>query len=343
MGYRGITNCVLNFGEGKWTPGDSPGAIGYLVGAPGEGLRLMFHMMNEARVTVGLGASCLAYTGYLHALAYAQERRQGRKTGTSKTGGAQVPIIEHTDVKHMLLQQKVYAEGGLALGLYCAKLVDEQRTAASDHDREDAELLLDLLTPIAKSWPSQWGPVANDLAIQVHGGYGYTRDFPVEQFYRDNRLNPIHEGTHGIQALDLLGRKVAKIGARGPALLESRILQTARRSRAARVPEFEVYATHLERGVERLIDLAMSLHSLEDPERMLANATPYLEAAGHVAVAWIWLDQALATLGKDGPFYEGKRQACRYFYRWELPKTEPVFDLIADVDRTVLEMQEDWF
>ena len=123
-------------------------------------------------------------------------------------------IVEHTDVRRMLLAAKSYAEGGLALGLYCARLVDEEQTAESAEDRARAHLLLEMLTPIAKAWPSQYGPVADDLAIQVHGGYGYTRDYPVEQFYRDNRLNPIHEGTNGIQGLDLLGRKVAHAGRR---------------------------------------------------------------------------------------------------------------------------------
>jgi butyryl-CoA dehydrogenase len=212
MGYRGTTNTLLNFGEGVHRPGGQPGAVGYLVGEPHRGLSYMFHMMNEARIGVGMGATVLGYTGYLHALEYARTRTQGRPATAKDPSSPAVPIIEHPDVRRMLLAAKSYAEGGLALGLYCARLVDEEQTAETEADRARAHLLLDTLTPIAKAWPSQWGPVADDLAIQVHGGYGYTRDYPVEQFYRDNRLNPIHEGTNGIQALDLLGRKVGRPG-----------------------------------------------------------------------------------------------------------------------------------
>jgi acyl-CoA dehydrogenase len=211
MGHRGTTNCLLNFGEGKFKPQGKAGAIGYLVGEPHRGLGYMFHMMNEARIGVGLGAVMLGYTGYLHALQYARERPQGRHPQAKDPSQPQIPIIAHTDVKRMLLAQKAYVEGGLALIMYCSRLVDEEKTAASDAARKHATMLLDILTPIAKSWPSQWCLEANSLAIQVHGGYGYTREYNVEQFYRDNRLNPIHEGTHGIQGLDLLGRKVSML------------------------------------------------------------------------------------------------------------------------------------
>ena len=228
MGYRGTTNTLLNFGEGKFTPGGTPGAVAYLVGDPNRGLAYMFHMMNEARIGVGLGATMLGYTGYLHALDYARNRPQGRHPGAKNPEAPQVPIIEHADVRRMLLAQKAYVEGALALNLYCARLVDEQKTADSEAARVEAGQLLDMLTPIAKSWPSQWCLEANSLAIQVHGGYGYTRDYPVEQFYRDNRLNPIHEGTHGIQGLDLLGRKVTQQDGAGLALLGREIEKTCR-------------------------------------------------------------------------------------------------------------------
>ena len=198
MGFRGTTNTMLNFGE-------TSGAVGDLIGEEGRGLSYMFHMMNEARIGVGVGAMALGYTGYLKSVKYAKERIQGRLPGRS---GAPVAIAEHADVKRMLLAQKSYVEGALALSLYCSLLVDEEKTADTQERREAAHLLLDVLTPIAKSWPSQWCLAANDLAIQVHGGYGYTREYDVEQHYRDNRLNPIHEGTHGIQGQDLLGRKV---------------------------------------------------------------------------------------------------------------------------------------
>ena len=226
MGYRGTVNTLLNFGEGKWKPEGKPGAIGYLVGKAHQGLACMFHMMNEARIGVGLGATMLGYTGYLHALDYARNRPQGRHPQAKDPNSPQLALVEHTDVRRMLLAQKAYAEGALALNLYCARLVDEEKTAEDETARREATLLLDILTPIAKSWPSQWCLEANSLAIQVHGGYGYTRDYNVEQFYRDNRLNPIHEGTHGIQALDLLGRKVVMQDGAAFKMLQTRIEKT---------------------------------------------------------------------------------------------------------------------
>ena len=203
-------------------------------GEEGKGLNAMFHMMNEARVSVGAGAMALGYTGYLHALQYAEERTQGRALADKDPSSPPVRLVDHTDVRRMLLAQKSYVEGALALVLYCARLVDEVATAESAEDRATADVLLGMLTPIAKSWPSQWCLAANDLAIQVHGGYGYTRDYAVEQFYRDNRLNPIHEGTHGIQALDLLGRKVVLDGGRGLELLAERMRATTARAAGRR-------------------------------------------------------------------------------------------------------------
>ncbi|SCC93964.1 Acyl-CoA dehydrogenase domain protein [Thiomonas sp. X19] len=234
-GWRGTPNTLLNFGDGRHPARGMAGAIGWRVGAPGDGPRCMFHMMNEARIGVGLAAAMLGMAGFDASLAYARQRPQGRPVGPAGKDPSQPPvaIIEHADVKRMLLAQKAYAEGALALELYCARLVDEHRTGDETPAR-DAGLLLEVLTPIAKSWPSEWCLEANSLAIQVHGGYGYTRDFPVEQYWRDNRLNMIHEGTHGIQALDLLGRKVVMEGGAGPAMLAARMRATAARAEALR-------------------------------------------------------------------------------------------------------------
>src|SRR6266478_6269970 len=205
MGYRGTVSTQLAFGEKGECRGE-------LVGQPNQGLTYMFHMMNGARISVGLGAVMLGYTSYLHALEYARDRPQGRLLAAKDPRTPQIPIVQHADVRRMLLAAKSYVEGGLALGLYAARLYDEMDTAASPDARREAQVLLSLLTPLVKAWPSQYCLLASDLAIQVHGGYGYMREYPVEQFYRDNRLNPIHEGTNGIQALDLLGRKVPMEG-----------------------------------------------------------------------------------------------------------------------------------
>ncbi len=342
MGYRGATNTLLNFGEGVFTPSGSPGAVGYLIGEPNSGLSYMFHMMNEARVGVGLVAVALGYTGYLHALDYAKMRPQGRLPSSKDTTSPQVPIIEHADVKRMLLAQKSYVEGGLALSLYCSRLIDEEQTAETEEERTEAKLLLDMLTPIAKSWPSQWCLEANSLAIQVHGGYGYTREYNVEQFYRDNRLNPIHEGTHGIQGLDLLGRKVTMKGGAGLALLMQTLLSTTERAQEAGGESAELGRT-LQAAVEQVGAVTAEMWGSDDVDAVLANASIYIEAVGHVVMSWIWLEQFLATNNKDGDFYNGKRAAARYFFRYELPKTRPQLELLASLDRTTLETSPSWF
>ena len=337
MGNRGTTNTLLNFGEGVHRPGGEAGAVGYLLGEPHKGLAYMFHMMNEARIGVGFLATSLGYAGYLQSLDYARTRTQGRPLGAKDPASPQVPLVEHADVRRMLLAQKSYVEGALALGLYCSKIVDEQRTALDDDARARAGLLLDLLTPIAKSWPSQWCLEANSLAIQVLGGYGYTREFDVEQFSRDNRLNPIHEGTHGIQGLDLLGRKVVMQDGAALALLGEVMGETIARAAQAG-GDAAVYAQQLGAAVTRVADTTATLWSTGDPAVALANSSVYLEAVGHVVVAWVWLEQLLAVGDREGDFFDGKRAAARYFYRFELPKTGPQFDLLASLDRTTLDV-----
>jgi alkylation response protein AidB-like acyl-CoA dehydrogenase len=342
MGSRGTTNALLNFGDESITPEGRPGAVGYLVGREFEGLAKMFHMMNEARISVGLAATAQGYTAYLQALSYARTRLRARALSRTADSVGEVAIISHPDVRRMLLAQKSYVEGALALCLYCSRLVDETLSAATDADRGDALLLLELLTPIAKSWPSQWCVEANGLAIQVHGGYGYTRDYNVEQLYRDNRLNAIHEGTHGIQALDLLGRKVLMDGGRGLRLLLDEILQTASRASALGDPLAQ-WAEALASAARRVEHTTGLLWNNGDPGGALANATLYLETVGHVVMAWVWVEQAMAAHGKAGGFYDGKRIAAQYFFRYELPKTTAQFDLLDSGDRTTTDLDEAWF
>lgn len=310
MGYRGTTNCLMNLGEGVHRPGGAAGAIGWMVGEPGQGLPQMFRMMNEARIGVGLGAAALGYRGYRLAVRYAQERVQGRPPGATDPAA---PIIEHPDVKDMLLAAKCYAEGALALVLYCARLSDE--AARGD---EDAEALLGLLTPIAKTWASEWGLAANDIAIQVHGGYGYTRDFDVEQLWRDNRLNPIHEGTTGIQGLDFVGRKLLRDQSAVLALLRARVADTCRRAQSS-LPE---QAVMLAAWWDRLSD-AYDVLAAYGPEAAAVHATSVLRAFGHGVSGWLWLDRALLCTGTpDDPFRGGKLWASRYFIERELPRID---------------------
>jgi butyryl-CoA dehydrogenase len=335
MGCRGTTNALLNFGEGRWTPGGQPGAVGHLVGELNRGLGVMFHMMDDARISVGTGASALGYTGYLHALDYARQRRQGRPLDNRDPSSAPVAILEHPDVRRMLLAQKCYVEGALGLSLFCSRLVDDSQTHPDLGSRARARLLLNLLTPIVKSWPSQWCLEANSLAIQVHGGYGYTRDFVVEQLYRDNRLNPIHEGTHGIQAQDLLGRKVLAENGAGFHELLARIDATITLAEGQGLASF---GHDLSAARHRLEDVTRQLWANGDPRAALSNATLYLEAVGHIVIAWIWLEQLLAASGQDDTFYQGKRAAAHYFFAYELPKVDAQLDLLASMQRLTLEL-----
>ena len=342
-GWRGTTNTLLNFGEGKYPVDGEPGAVGYLVGQPGKGLACMFHMMNEARIGVGLAATMLGMAGYHASLDYAKNRPQGRPVGPAGKDPAQpqTRIIEHADVKRMLLAQKSYAEGALALELYCAKLVDEQHTAEAAA-ADDARLLLEVLTPIAKSWPSEWCLEANSLAIQVHGGYGYTRDFPVEQYWRDNRLNMIHEGTHGIQGMDLLGRKVLMEEGKGLKLLAGRINDTIQR--AIQVPELAVHANALGQSLAQVGAATKAAWATGNPNDALANAVPYLQAFGHMVLAWIWLDVALtAHASADTSARTGRLAAMRYFFHYELPKIGAWLSVVSSRDQTCAGLPEEAF
>lgn len=344
MGWRGTTSTMLSFGE-------HGACIGELVGEPHQGLAYMFHMMNEARIGVGLGAVMLGYRGYLASLDYARERPQGRRPDNKNPLDPQLPLIEHADVRRMLLAQKAYVEGAYALCLYAARLVDEQNTGESDAARVEAGLLLDLLTPVVKSWPSQWCLEANSLAIQIYGGYGYTREYPVEQFYRDNRLNMIHEGTHGIQAIDLLGRKV--VMKQGAALKQlDREIQRTLEVAHAHAP-LQAHADALGEAWRELTGTVEALLPTlaHESERALANANAFLEAFGHIVMAWTWLRQAVvasAALPKvngtaDMDFYRGKLHACQWFFRWELPRVSLMLTTLRGLDDTTLSMAPQWF
>lgn len=346
MGYRGTVNTVLNFGEGRFTPEGEAGAIGELIGEPGKGLAYMFHMMNEARISVGLGAAALGYTGYLHALDYAKTRAQGRTRNERNPASAQIPIIQHADVRRMLLAQKSYASGGLALCLYASRLVDDINSLEEEEQQKQALALLDLLTPVVKSWSSQWGLVANDLAIQVHGGYGYTREYNVEQFYRDNRLNPIHEGTFGVQALDLLGRKTYIHNGLSMTLLGIKIEETC--ANARKVTQLQNHVATLSQAWQQILDVTAKLHAITDVELRLANAANYLEAFGHMIVGWLWLDQAIVLHKKlenstSPDFIYGKLAACDYFFGWEMPKINSWLAVLDPVETTPLNMHQSWF
>ncbi|WP_165666024.1 acyl-CoA dehydrogenase [Metapseudomonas otitidis] len=344
MGWRGTTSTALNFG-------DNGECVGYLVGKPHHGLSYMFQMMNEARIGVGMGAIMLGYAGYLYSLDYARNRPQGRHADGKDPSSPQIPIIQHTDVRRLLLTQKAYVEGAFDLGLYAARLFDDTQTLADDSARQQAHELLDLLTPIVKSWPSEFCLKANELAIQVLGGHGYTREYPVEQYYRDNRLNPIHEGTHGIQSLDLLGRKLAQNNGAGLKQLNRLMNETCQR--AAAHSELDALRQPLEQLLARLSSVTLAL--LGDlmqgkVAQALANSALYLNSFGHAVIGWRWLEQAIRAqegLANGNPadteFYKGKLQAALFFLTWEVPGVHHALAILEARDDTCLGMQADWF
>lgn len=342
MGWRNTTSTVLSFGE-------QGGAVGWLVGREHQGLAHMFQMMNEARIGVGVMSASIAWRGFSESLNYARERPQGRLPSNKDPLSPQVKLIEHADVRRLLLAQKTYAEGSLALCLYACSLFEDQHTHPDASARDDARRLLDLLTPVVKSWPARYCAIANDMAIQVLGGAGYTRDYPLEQLYRDQRLNMIHEGAEAIHGIDLLGRKVVIEQGAGLRLFVSTVRRDAQRAAEAGLRE---ESTALASALDKLVKTSEALTALQrsEPDLALANATVYLDAFGRVALAWIWLQQgrvaamALPGAGMEATdHYCGKLQAMRYFFRWELPQTEAQWNLLATVDRSAYDMHGEWF
>jgi alkylation response protein AidB-like acyl-CoA dehydrogenase len=344
MGYRGAPITELSFG-------DKDDCHAYLVGEPNRGLMYMFQMMNEARIGVGLGAAAIASAAYYAALEYCRTRPQGRKLGSKDPAAPQVPIIEHADVRRMLLFQRAVVEGSESLLMQCALYEDLLKTTPEE-EHERYELLLDLMTPTAKSYPSEMGILATSQSIQCLGGYGYCEDFPVEQHFRDARIHPIHEGTTGIQGMDLLGRKVIMKEGKAFTLFLEEAHKGIRKARE--IPDLEPMADKLESALQTLEQVTAHLIGLagkKGPEIFLADATLYLEMFGIVAVAWQWLLQAHAAAKAldQGPktadinFYKGKLVTARFFLAYELPKTKGLVQRLIDNDPLTVEMQSAFF
>ncbi|MCU7369466.1 acyl-CoA dehydrogenase [Paucibacter sp. O1-1] len=315
MGGRAQTSTALSFGEKN-------GSVGYLVGEENCGLKYMFHMMNEARIMVGTGAAVIAVAGYQYSVDYAKNRPQGRLPSCKDPLSPMVNIIEHADVKRMLLAQKAYAEGAMALVLYGTQLSDDEHTADTEELRQHAHTLLDFLTPIIKTWPSEYYSKANSLAIQVMGGHGYINEHPVEMFYRDNRLNPIHEGTTGIQSLDLLTRKVPMNKMQGYKATLHEIVKTL--DEAKHYSSLQPMTEQLSEALATLsttTEAALTAMATKNIDLALSNSVKYLELFGHVIIAWLWLKQSIVATKAlaekphqaDVHFYQGKLQAAQYF------------------------------
>lgn len=341
LGWRGIPSIALNFGE-------EDRCRGYLVGEPNKGLMYMFKMMNEARLGVGANGMATAMVAYESALDYAKNRPQGRKFGHPASSPV-VNIIEHADVRRMLLKQKAISEGALALIMTACKYFD-LATYGDDLDaRPRYQQLLDLLTPVAKTFPAEKGFESNALSVQIHGGYGYTSEYLPESWLRDQKLNSIHEGTTGIQSMDLLGRKILGTGGASLKTLQEEIDKVV--SQARETHGLGHYADALMDAMEVVMETTMKLgaQATEDPERAFSHSADYLEMFGSVVIAWQWLVMAVHA-GRscqeghhDEPFYRGKLAACAYFFNNELPRALALADVITHHDDSYLKMDESWF
>ena len=315
IGWKALPSVQLAFGE-------SGDCRGWLVGQPHQGIRHMFQMMNEARLMVGLNGIASASVAYQEALGYARDRPQGRPVSAKDPRAPQIPIIEHADVRRMLLRQKAIVEGGLGLLLRAAMLTDMAGHAADEAARREAHLLLDLLIPVAKTFPAEYGFEANTLAIQVHGGYGYTSEFRPEAWWRDQKLNSIHEGTSGMQALDLLGRKAVALGGES-LLLFARAVQGELTS--ARESGLDEHATALSAALEDLIrtTTALGVKGMSgDADGMLRHAADYMDAFSVIVIGWQLLSHADAArrgTRRSAAFYQGAQRTCDYWFQTELP------------------------
>lgn len=343
IGWRGLPSLVINFGERGACRGE-------LVGHPGHGLSYMFQMMNEARLMVGLNGVATAAVAYHESLAYARERRQGRPAGRRDPHSPPVPIIEHADVRRMLLRQKAIVEGGLSLLVETARLTDLAHHAEDEEVRRRSALLLDLLTPIAKSFAAERGYDSNALALQIHGGYGYSSEYLPEAWLRDQKLNSIHEGTTTIHGLDLLGRRALAPGALQT--LGREILQTCSQAQAAGHDLADVVALQEAAGAAGALIAELAGRHLADPERMLRHSHDVLDIFMTITVAWQWLRQATAaraalsrgTLSTDDDaFYRGKLQAAQYWLRTELPRVAPLVRMCRDEEDSYANTRPEWF
>jgi len=344
LGYRGAPITQLSMGENN-------DCRGYLVGEPHMGLPYMFQMMNEARINVGLGAAGIASAAYYASLEYARERLQGRNIAAKDPGAPQIPIIEHADIKRMLLFQRTVTEGSLSLLMQCSYYVDQIKIREGK-EKEGYELLLDLLTPVAKTYPSEMGIFSVSQGLQCLGGYGFCDEFLLELLYRDARIHPIHEGTTGIQGLDLLGRKVVMKGGKAFSLFVEEVQSTIQRtvSFSNLAPYVRILAEALE-SLQQLTGYLTTLASEGKREISLADATLYLELFGIIAVGWQWLLQAIAiqkAMASDlsemeKNFYQGKFYAFRFFYHYEMPKILGLLQRLKESDGLTVSMETDFF
>jgi butyryl-CoA dehydrogenase len=342
IGWRGLPSLILSYGE----RGD---CRGWLVGQEHRGIQYMFQMMNEARLMVGMNGVATASAAYFESLAYATTRTQGRPLAV-KSAGAQIPIIEHADVRRMLLRQKAIVEGGLALLAATSLYADLAAHGGDAETRGRAQLLVDLLTPVTKSFPAEWGFESNALAVQVHGGYGYSSEYAVEAWLRDQKLNSLHEGTTGIQGLDLLGRKAVAGGGRTLGVFLDEVSAAVGRARLAGFDARLCDALTTHAGLVADTTAALAARGMAgDVDGMLLHSADYLSMFCILAVAWQWTLQAavaceaLAAGRAPTGFYEGKRVTAEYWLATELPRVAVFAELCRSGEDSYARMRTDWF
>jgi len=333
MGQKGYCTAHLMFGE-------NDNCRGWLVGEPNKGLKYMFQMMNQARLEVGITATSIAMSSYYHSLQYSKERLQGKKlSDTGERATAQAPIIEHADVRRMLLMQKSVAFGSMSLLMESFKLYDMMESAEGEK-KNDYFLLLELLTPMAKAYPSEYGLLAASNGVQVLGGYGFTVDFPLEQLLRDIRITSIYEGTTTIQGMDLLGRKITAQNGKALLLLMEEVNKTV--AGAKKHEELVKYAENLEEGikvVQKTLEFLLPFAFQKQYESYLKNATLFLELMSHVTISWQWLKMGLSSLESErftDEFYKGNLLAMKYYFNYELPKINSLSDTIMNAENVTV-------
>ncbi|WP_297703660.1 acyl-CoA dehydrogenase [uncultured Eudoraea sp.] len=335
MGQKGYCTTHLFFGH-------NDDCKGWLVGEANQGLKYMFLMMNGARIAVGRGAAAISMAAYQASLSYARERPQGRRltdTGKKDVHQEQTLIINHPDVKRMLMLQKVVAEGSLSLILLSSKYHDLSETHSDKKEREKYSYLLEILTPIAKTYPSEMGTLSVSNGLQVLGGYGFCSDFILQQYYRDIRIFSIYEGTTGIQSLDLLGRKMTMNNGKALQLLSAEIMKSIKR--ASKHDDLLPYAKKLGTALsltEEVLNFLMDFVKKGDYERFLSDATVFMEFFGNIVVGWLWLDIAVKSQNAialsdtkfSSAFYESKINAMKFYFKYEIPKTKALAEILMD-------------
>ncbi|MCS7018030.1 MAG: acyl-CoA dehydrogenase [Cytophagales bacterium] len=330
--------------------GENDNCFGYLVGEPNKGLSYMFQMMNEARILVGITAAAIASAAYHASLEYAKERPQGRRLNEKNPLNPPTLIINHPDVRRLLLFQKSVVEGSLSLLLETAKYADLAHVSQGE-EQANHLLMLELLTPVAKTYPAEAGIASVSAGLQCLGGYGFCKDFPLEQLYRDIRITAIYEGTTAIQSLDLLGRKLTMHNGKAGRLYIQAVSETI--GEAAVYDALKKYAAALEHELKNLQKVTAHLMEIAqkgDAELFLADATLYMELFSLNAIAWQWLKQGTAAHKallagainqEETAFYESKLQAMKYFFHYELPKTQGLTTRLTDSEVITIAQQKE--